>query len=355
MKKDEPKKKFLINEDLSNESKKPLALEETINGRELPILELDDELSIENPDTSETKEHLGIADKAGHSGYDWENIPINKDPIEKPVDTPKLFDEEIQEGNVPQKGMGLYQESDIKEMDKLKPKQDKLVIGKEKLLSTRRTSFGKYPSYIPKSVKGGGGSSAGLLKRIISFLALLFILVIIIFSIVSLIVSLELVSKDKTGRFTNFILSKLQIETFERLEDKIIVSKQSGKWISSINGFIYVVSGRITNNSIYGISHIKVRGEFSSGGKKLDEQVVYAGNTFSDAELETLALEDIMNKLQRENGDINLNYPTKLAGLNYDIKPDESVPFFIVFPSKGRVLGLRYNTSIAGFERSNPK
>lgn len=352
MKKDDLKKDFFIYEDSGNESGKSVNSLDALNLKDLSIGKPQDEYVSVTPNTQEKKGELVIDNEGQDSIGDWGNIRINKDPIEDLVDTPKLFDEETQEGNAKQEGVYLYQESDI-EVDEIKAKQDKLVIDKEGFLITKKTDLEKYSSYEPKAGKGDQESSEGLLKKISSFLASLFILVIIIFSIISIIVSLELVSKDKTGRFTNFFLSKLPIGSFERLEDKIIVSQQSGRWVSTRDGFIYVVSGRITNSSDYDINHIKIKGEFLSGGKKLYEQVVYAGNTFSDAELKTLLFEDMMQKLQRKNGDINFNYPTKLAGLNYDIKPDESVPFFIVFPSKSRVLGLKYNIGIVGFEKAS--
>jgi len=56
-------------------------------------------------------------------------------------------------------------------------------------------------------------------------------------------------------------------------------------------------------------------------------------------------------KLNRKNGDINFDNAQKLAGLNYDVQSGESVPFFIVFPSKSRILGLKYKVEFEGFEK----
>ena len=83
------------------------------------------------------------------------------------------------------------------------------------------------------------------------------------------------------------------------------------------------------------------------------EQVVYAGNTFTDSELKTLPFEDVLMRLNRKNGDIDFDNPRKLAGLNYAVQPGESVPFFAVFPSKGRILGLKYSIEIEDFEKTS--
>jgi hypothetical protein len=58
-------------------------------------------------------------------------------------------------------------------------------------------------------------------------------------------------------------------------------------------------------------------------------------------------------KLKRKSGDIDFNDPRRLAGLNYGIKPGESIPFYIVFPSKRRILGLKYDIDVSEFETAS--
>ncbi|MGH7800465.1 MAG: hypothetical protein ACREOW_07520, partial [Thermodesulfobacteriota bacterium] len=300
-----------------------------------------------------------VSENGKYSEFNWENILIDSEPIDSLLDPPKLFDEVAEEDNTQQKGDDLSQESELSHVDTPKPKQDKLVVDNERLLITQKVSSKAYSSYMPKVRPKELGSKISLSKKIITFFVSLFILFIIISASVWIMITLELIPKDKADRLTTFNLSnnlsKLPIRVFERIDDSVVVSQDSGRWVSTRNGFIYVVSGNVENKSKYDVSYIKIKGEFLSGGRKLYEQVVYAGNTFSDTELKTLPSEYILNKLKRKNGDINFNYPSKLAGLNYDIKPDEDVAFFIVFPSKGKVLGLKYKIDIVGFEKVNPE
>jgi hypothetical protein len=353
VKKKDSKEKILIFKDSRDESEKKEASEDGFNWKEVNIGKESDEINIETP--NKTKGNMAIDNKEEDSGFSWENVSINKEPLENPMDPPELFDDRTEENSELEKGDHLNREKDLMILTQKKPRQDALVGDKKSFLITKKTNLGRYASYIPEARERGRDSSVSILKRFTSFLASLFIFVAIIFSIISIIVSLELVSKGKSGRFTNFILSMLPNRVLERLDDRIIVTEQTGKWVSTRNGFIYVVSGKIANDSIYDISFIKIKGEFSSDGKELFEQVVYAGNSFNDTELRTLPFEVILNRLQRKNGDINFNYPTKLAGLNYDIEPNETVPFFIVYPSETRVLGLKYNIRIVGFEKWNLK
>jgi len=353
LKKEGQKENSLISEELRNESKKPAATGDEFNWNTLNIGKQEDKFNIETPDTRGTEDKSGISNKAEYSGFKWENILIDKEPIDSLLDPPKLFDEVTEEDNTQQKGDDLSQESELSHVATLKPKQDKLVVDKEKLLITQKGSSRAYASYKPVERPRERGSKISLSKKIITFFVSLFILFIIFSASVWIMITLELIPKDKADRLTTFYLSKLPIRIFERIEDSVVVSQDSGRWVSTRNGFIYVVSGNIENKSKYDVSYIRIKGEFLSGGKKLYEQVVYAGNTFSDTELKTLPSEYILNKLQRKNGDINFNYPSKLAGLNYDINPDETLPFFIVFPSKGKVLGLKYKIDIVGFEKAD--
>ena len=353
MNKEGQKENSLVSEELRNESKEPVATGDVFNWNTLNLGKQEDKFNIETPDTKGTEDKSGISNKADYSGFKWENIRIDNEPIDSLLDPPKLFDEVKEVDNTQQKGDNLSQENELSHVDTPKPKQGKLVVDNERLLITQKVSSKAYSSYMPKVRPKELGSKISLSKKIITFFVSLFILFIIFSASVWIMITLELIPKDKADRLTTFYLSKLPIRIFERIEDSVVVSQDSGRWVSTRNGFIYVVSGNIENKSKYDVSYIRIKGEFLSGGKKLYEQVVYAGNTFSDTELKTLPSEYILNKLQRKNGDINFNYPSKLAGLNYDINPDETLPFFIVFPSKGKVLGLKYKIDIVGFEKAD--
>ncbi len=355
MKKEVPKENSLISEEVRNESKKPAATGDVLNWNTLNTGKQEDKFNIEDPDIRGTEDKSGISNNAEYSGFNWENILIEKEPIDSLLDPPELFDEAAEEDNTQQKGDEPSQESELSHVDTPKPKQGKLVVDNERLLITQKVGSKAYSSYTPGVRPKELGSKISLSKKIITFFVSLVILFIIISASVWIMITLELIPKDKADRLTTFYLSKLPIRVFERIDDSVVVSQDLGRWVSTRNGFIYVVSGNIENKSKYDVSYIRIKGEFISGGKKLYEQVVYAGNTFTDTELKTLPSEYILKKLQRKNGDINFNYPRKLAGLNYDIKPDEDVPFFIVFPSKGKVLGLKYEIDIVGFEKANLK
>lgn len=131
----------------------------------------------------------------------------------------------------------------------------------------------------------------------------------------------------------------------------VVVSEDSGAWLSTRNGYMFVVSGFVKNESPFVVNYIEIESEFVSGGEKLFSQRAYAGNTFTEEELKTLTTAQIEERLARRNGDIDFRNTQKLAGLNFGVRPGETVPFFTVFPSEGKVLGLRYRVRVAGFER----
>ncbi len=147
------------------------------------------------------------------------------------------------------------------------------------------------------------------------------------------------------------LASLLPVGLFSGKDDSVVVSRDAGLWLTTRNGHIYVVSGTVTNRSPYIVNYVRVGGEFRSGDEKLYSKVVYAGNTFTQQELRSLSLPEIERRLERRNGDIDFTNREKLAGLNYGIKPGESVPFFVVFPSKRRILGLKYRVWVEDYER----
>ena len=134
-------------------------------------------------------------------------------------------------------------------------------------------------------------------------------------------------------------------------ETGVDVTDDTGAWLSTSNGYIFVVSGLVTNDSPYVINFIQVEGEFISSGESLFSRVAYAGNTFTQEELKTMSIEQIERRLDRRNGDINFTNTEKLAGLNYELKPGEHIPFYIVYPSEKKILGLRYRVWVSGFEK----
>jgi hypothetical protein len=113
---------------------------------------------------------------------------------------------------------------------------------------------------------------------------------------------------------------------------------------------MYVVSGTVSNESEHPVSYIKIRSEFIADGQIVYDNVVYAGNTFTDNELRVSPLQDTLLKLKKRSGDVDFYNAEKLAGLNSNIKPGESIPFYTVYPASGRMLGLKYDLEVAGYE-----
>src|SRR3972149_5746227 len=128
LKKEDPKENSLTSEELRDESKKPAAKGDVFNWNTLNIGKQEDKFNIETPDTRGTEDKSGISNKAEYSGFKWENILIDKEPIDSLLDPPKLFDEVTEEDDTQQKGDDLSQESELSHVDTPKPKQDKLVV-----------------------------------------------------------------------------------------------------------------------------------------------------------------------------------------------------------------------------------
>ena len=119
------------------------------------------------------------------------------------------------------------------------------------------------------------------------------------------------------------------------------------------NGPVYIVSGLITNQSQAPVHYVKLRSEYIAAEKKEFEDTFYAGNTFTDVELKVSPIQNILSKLDQKNGDIDINNSRKLAGLNYNIQPGESIPFFTVFPADTRILGLKYNLEVIDYKEAS--
>lgn len=289
------------------------------------------------------------------SRFSWESLSIHDEPAELPTESPKLLDRAAE-------GAKLYEPSEMTRPNQgvekpavpKRPAPDKLTVDTEKLVITRRDTS-KASSYsAPTKTRPRARTSGGnILEKVGLVLLLIFILAIIMGAGLVIMVNLGLVSKDKFSGITAFVSSKLPSKFTQASKDDVVVSNYTDRWLSTRNGLIYVVSGHVTNKSKYHVSYIRIKSEFRSNGERLFEQVVYAGNTFTDNELRNLPFEEVFMKLNRRNGDINFDNPQKLAGLNYDVQSGESVPFFIVFPSKGRILGLKYSVEVEGFERGS--
>lgn len=199
--------------------------------------------------------------------------------------------------------------------------------------------------YVPKNKSFG--------SRIVSFFVSaivgISILVIILSVFIILSINFNILPKEKTRQLRELLIATLPIKVKDPLS-KIKISDVSGKWLSTLNGPLYVLSGKITNSSDNIVNYIKIKSEFTNDGELLYDKSIYAGNTFTEQELQSLPLNDILVKLNRKNGDIDFSDPRKLAGKNYNIMPGESVEFYSVFPSDNQILGLKYNIRVVDAE-----
>jgi len=305
---------------------------------------------------------LGIGKKEEPSKFNWEKLTIETEPEEHLAVPPKLFEETPEETNAASpKEHEPIQENRFGTEVPIEPKSNTLTVDNERLLITKKatlrpssnpSSYGLYASLNVKPTKKDG-VAGGIIKKLTYAVITIPVLVIIIGASVVILANQGFITQEKISRISDSILSKLPVRLTEDTGKGIIVSDLLSRWISTRNGLIYVVSGNITNQSKYVVNYVKIKSEFISDGKTLFEQVVYAGNTFTEDELRTLPLEDIMQKLDRKNGDIDFDNPKKLAGLNYGVEPGESVPFFTIFPSESKILGLKYKIDVTGFEKSD--
>ncbi|MEE9238121.1 MAG: hypothetical protein V3U58_01025, partial [Thermodesulfobacteriota bacterium] len=201
-------------------------------------------------------------------------------------------------------------------------------------------------THIPKS-------GAGFVAKIIyTFITIAALFVIFIASLVILI-NAEILPKGTLSNLTALVESIIPIELNNTETDKVIITEHSGRWMNTVNGQVYIVSGFITNESQVPVHYVKLKSKYIAAEKIQFEDIFYAGNTFTDNELKVSPIENILSKLKQKNGDIDVNNSRKLAGLNYNIQPGESIPFFTVFPADGRILGLKYNLQIIGYKDSS--
>jgi len=196
-------------------------------------------------------------------------------------------------------------------------------------------------------------SSTGIVARFIYTLVTIAALFVIFIASLVILINAEILPKGTLSSLTTFVEALVPLELNKNESPKIIISEHKARWMNTVNGPVYIVSGLITNESQAPVHYVKLRSEYIAAEKKQFEDTFYAGNTFTDLELKVSPIEKTLSKLDQKNGDINVNNSRKLAGLNYNIQPGESIPFFTVFPADGRVLGLRYNLEVIDYKEAS--
>ncbi len=296
-----------------------------------------------------------IEKREPQSQFNWAKLRVDDEPEESLAEPPKLFAEMSDETNSDSQSSSQFKKINPETEISKEPRPNILTLDDEKLTITKKesqrashySSNNLYSGINPQRTSSLVGEA---IKKFTYVLITLLVLAIIAGAGMVILANQGLIPQEKVRGISESILSILPVNLTENPGKDIIVSDPTSRWIGTRNGLVYVVSGTITNRSKYVVNYLKLKSDFTSDGKSLFERVVYAGNTFTENELQTLSIDAMFEKLNRRNGDINFDNPKKLAGLNFGIEPGESVPFFSIFPSESRILGLKYNISVAGFE-----
>jgi predicted Zn finger-like uncharacterized protein len=91
------------------------------------------------------------------------------------------------------------------------------------------------------------------------------------------------------------------------------------------SGDLFIIKGKVINNYPQPRSHILLRGSIEDGKKNpLVQKLAYAGNTFTESELNSISTEEIDRKLNTKEG---------LNNSNVNVAHMEAIPFMIIFPN----------------------
>jgi hypothetical protein len=199
--------------------------------------------------------------------------------------------------------------------------------------------------YSSRSQSGGG-----FFAKAAYTLLILIVFVVIIGASYIILSNTGIIPRETADSIEMYARSLIPTSISGSLGKEVVITAHSGKWLDTRNGPMYVIAGTVTNESGRPVSYIKIRSEFISDGQTVYDNVVYAGNTFTESELRVSPLSDTLLKLKKKSGDIDYYNTDRLAGLDSNVQPGESIPFFAVYPASGRMLGLKYNLDIIGYE-----
>jgi len=320
-----------IDKDIEEESGTDIQSEELLTIEE----ELDNKTEIS--DIQETDESIENPPELFEEGDDYNN---DKNLDIEEVDTDKSFEEENYADFSPLPENDIESSPLDQETSTIDNNDQEDFDNGEKEIS--------YDASAGKITKSNTGIVTKFIYTLITIAA---IFTIFIVSLVILI-NAKILPKGTLSGLTTIVESIVPLKLNEKETPNIIISENQGRWMNTVNGPVYIVSGQITNESQSPVHYVKLRSEYIAAEKKQYEDTFYAGNTFTDVELKVSPIQKILSKLDQKNGDIDVNNSRKLAGLNYNIQPGESIPFFTVFPAEGIVLGLRYNLEVIDYKKA---
>jgi hypothetical protein len=313
--------------------------------------------------TEDFKVSIEDAFKERDSGFNWESLRIDKDRPEPPALEPRLFEDEAPgESESDLFGRGAQPGREAPPEDRREKPSDRRpdslfldtdALSQNKYQSASRATEAARPMYDtgrmyrPKPRKSGG-AGATFVYALLS----LIILAVIFGASYVILFNMGFIPPQMAAQVEGTVKSLIPGMAAEPARDEVAITQHQGRWLDTRNGPLYVISGKITNESDLAVSYVKIQSEFISAGQVLYDETVYAGNTFTEGELRGLPLQDILLKLNKKTGNMDFYNTEKLGGLNFDIKPGESVPFYAVFPPSGKVLGLKYNLRVVDYETS---
>jgi len=338
------------------------------NWEEFVSISKTEEISAQEPRAS-----ISSSEDSG-PGFNWDNISLDQDPVETPAERPvAMFEDEVEDD--------IGHPSDSSETDSINLDKDEIsqepsppAIEPEPTITSRSepdtltldvdTHSPLESQHIPKvdnfeqeQIYPREGTNPYQTKKTSRFftkllytLITLIVLLVIVAASFAILANIGVIPKDTSDKAVALVESLTPIKFTNKSKMGVIITEHKGVWIDTVNGPIYVISGLILNKSNAPVNHVQIKSQFVSAGETLYEDIVYAGNTFTKDELKNSQLEDILLKLKKKRGDTEFFDTKKIAGLNYDIRPKESIPFFTVFPSKSKVLGLKYNLQVIDYE-----
>jgi predicted Zn finger-like uncharacterized protein len=301
----------------------------------------------------------------GESGFDWENLSINDELDDAPRGLPKMFEDEDPESEeiriVRDEAItepSVVKNTAVEDGRKEHVSEDDLSVDMEVLINNphigRRTVVSQRPSRYdsPRKRYDRNRSNGDILSRVAFG-----VLTIVVFTVIAAASYIILSNMGVIPRYTDRNIEKavesvIPFNISEQLRKDVVITENRGRWLETRNGPMYVISGTVTNESRHTVNYIKIKTDFISDGQVVYDNVVYAGNTFTENELKSSPLSNTILKLKKKSGNIDFNNPEKLDGLNSNVRPGESIPFYSVFPAAGRMLGLKYNLKVEDYEES---
>jgi len=97
----------------------------------------------------------------------------------------------------------------------------------------------------------------------------------------------------------------------------------NGSFVQSIKtGELFIIKGTVTNDYPKSRNFILIKGSIlDDKGQMIKEKLVYAGNTFTEENIEGMSLEEIDKGLKNRFGK---------GRMNFNIKPGDTIPFMII-------------------------